>query len=251
MDNDNLEIFFQKYRQYKRPYHWDQCSNNVKTINPYIKARYEIIIDCIRDLSRANKYKILDYGCGDGALSGMIARMGHDIYGVDTVPLAVEFAKQKFKENRLNGKFSVIEGYYSKIEDAFCDIVVCADVIEHVQDPLALLQEIKRIMRKDGFLIISTPLKFIEKPIDKMHIREWFRQEFEDLCGSIFEKPIKTIISHPLIWYELYTMRKRYLDTLIRYFINTLSIFGINVFKKTGGNAWKCYNMQTLVLQKK
>lgn len=77
--------------------------------------------------------------------------------------------------------FFLQSGYTTKFDKAFFDGVICSDVIEHVQNPKALLQEIHRLLSPEGVSIISTPIRLTEQPIDKMHVFEWFESEFQEM----------------------------------------------------------------------
>lgn len=71
------------------------------------------------------------------------------------------------------------------------DLAICADVIEHVEDPVFLLHRLHECIGPDGLLLISTPdrMKFdrpnrLGPPDNHRHVREWTRDEFELLLES-------------------------------------------------------------------
>lgn len=243
------EIVFDKY-EHIGAYHWKQCSNNLKIVNVHTKARYKLVMNCVSEFFDSTPIAALDVGCGDGALTASIRKLGHRVYGVDTNSKGIRLAEEKFRENYLSGNFYVIEGYEYPFEDNFFEVVVCADVIEHVQQPRQMLEEINRVLKREGILIISTPIKINNLPISKNHVQEWTIDEFEDLCATIFGKPTKRIISHPLSCYRLYTSKNKYICKIAKLLINILSLFGINVFLKTGKKSLSRYQMQTLLLKK-
>ncbi len=249
MKETRREIVFNKYERIGA-YHWKQCSNNLKTANVHTKARYKIVINCVAEFFDSTPIAALDVGCGDGALTASIRKLGHRVYGVDTNNEGIRLAKEKFIENNLIGNFYVIEGYDYPFENNFFEVVVCADVIEHVQEPRRMLEEIHRVLKREGILIISTPIKIKNLPISKNHVQEWTIDEFEDLCATIFGKPTKRIISHPLSCYRLYTSKNKYIRKVVMLLINIFSLLGINVFLKTGKKSLSRYQMQTLVLEK-
>jgi len=249
MKETRREIVFNKYERIGA-YHWKQCSYNLKTVNVHTKARYKIVINCVAEFFNSTPVTALEVGCGDGALTASIHKLGHQVYGVDTNSEGIRFAKEKFREKNLTGEFYIIDGYNYPFEDNFFEFVVCADVIEHVQKPLQMLEEIHRVLKKGGILIISTPIKIQNLPISKNHVQEWTIDDFEDFCATVFGKPTKRIISHPLSCYRLYTSKNNYIRKIARLLINILSLFGINVFLKTSKKSLSRYQMQTLVLEK-
>ncbi len=224
-------VIFDKYRRINA-YHWRQCSDNLIRMDAYVKARYKIVLDCLGICISSNQARVLDVGCGDGALTSIIYKAGFRVYGIDVDRDGIRLAKEKFKENNLKAAFKVIEGYNYPFEDNFFEFAVCADVIEHVQEPLRMLGEIYRVLKPGGFLIISTPVRNANRPLGRNHIQEWTVREFEELCFDIFGNPMRTVISHHLFWYVLYTSKNQLIRKVSRLLINTLSFLGINVFFK-------------------
>ena len=62
------------------------------------------------------------------------------------------------------------------IEDGLFDITICTEVLEHTTNPIAAIDELKRITKKGGHIIISTPYNFrIHGPLyDNFRISEWY-----------------------------------------------------------------------------
>lgn len=112
-----------------------------------------IYLSDIKDeLSFINKQpagKILDVGCGLGfLLSGVSEKF--DKYGVEVSNLACETAQKYCKiYNSTLGDANFPSNYF--------DIVVLYHVIEHIENPENLIQEINRILKKGGILILGTP----------------------------------------------------------------------------------------------
>lgn len=100
-----------------------------------------------------DKEKILDVGCGDGAVGEfLLKRFSCEVYGIDISKEAVEKAK---KRN--------VKAIVARSEDRFpfekesFDAVFWGDNIEHLFDPLFTAREIKRVLKKNGRLILSCP----------------------------------------------------------------------------------------------
>lgn len=97
---------------------------------------------------------ILDIGCGFGSVSDELIKRGHKVYAVEINKEAISVLKQK--------GFIVYEKDINKpldIEEKF-DIVLLLDVLEHVFDPLSLLDEAKRVTKESGYIIVTVPLYF-------------------------------------------------------------------------------------------
>jgi 2-polyprenyl-3-methyl-5-hydroxy-6-metoxy-1,4-benzoquinol methylase len=97
------------------------------------------------------KGKLLDVGCSNGEFLFQAKKNGFESYGVELNRRTADIANS----NGLN----VFNGLLSdaKFEDNFFDVIFMGDLIEHVLSPDDLLLECKRILKKNGLLIISTP----------------------------------------------------------------------------------------------
>jgi SAM-dependent methyltransferase len=115
-------------------------------------GRRRIIQSLVEKISRTlNNPRILDVGCGTGANLKMLARFGR-AEGVDISPQAVEFCRER-------GLDSVKLGAAEELpyeNDSF-DLVTALDVIEHLDDDVAGLREIRRVLRPDGRLLLFVP----------------------------------------------------------------------------------------------
>ena len=241
--------YFNKYDR-KGAYHWDDYFGGLVRMNAYTRARYDIVVQCVREMHVGPSSRVAEIGCGDGALSGVLrSRLGVRVAGVDTSEKGIALALQMFASRGLSGEFRVVNGYDTGFGDASIDIAVCSDVIEHVDDPSAMLHEIMRILVPGGRLVITTPIRISERPIDPMHVQEWFVPGFVALCGEVFGDPVKVIQSHPVLWYELVSSNNRWIGRGGRLLTNILAMMGRNPFMECKG-AWRCYTTQTLVLEK-
>lgn len=99
------------------------------------------------------KDKILDAGCGGGIFGRLLKKeLGAYVFGVDITKEALEFAKKRglrVKKGNLEEKIP--------FTDEFFDLIVCRQVIEHLFDPDKALDEFHRVLKKKGFLFMTTP----------------------------------------------------------------------------------------------
>jgi len=233
---------FDKYRKRGAGYHWEQISKSITKSNIFVKARYNIVLN---QLETRDKKQILDVGCGDGALSYLLAgKTGAFVIGIDSSDEAINFAKKK-TENAKNVDFMKASAYYLPFKRDSFDYVISLDVIEHLRKPEKMLAEIKRVFNGQGKVIITTPLRFTEKPIDSMHIQEFFESDLKKLIGKFFDTEVSIIKSHPLVFMEL---QNRHF--LVKYLFNLLNLlFRFNPFENS--KHWRYYAMQTLVIEGK
>lgn len=123
--------------------------------NPLIRVlfnnRQEITI---RYISKIKPRKILDVGCGDGSLIKKIKNKFYNIkvYGIDINPNVLKL-NSVFKEKNFS-KQDLLNLSFKKNN---FDVVICLDVLEHIKDLNSAVNEIKRVLVKDGYLITSEP----------------------------------------------------------------------------------------------
>jgi len=241
------ELEFEKY-QVRGAYHWRDYHGGLTGMNAYTRGRYDMVVRSLAALKLGVDATILDMGCGDGALAGVIhEKVRRPIVGVDTSELGIEFAQREFKKRGYTGDFRCVEGYDTGFADGSFAAAVCSDVIEHVREPKTMLHELHRVLQPDSHLVLTTPLRFSEKPLDPMHVQEWFHDEFIALCRPIFGEPVAAYCSHPLWWYEVVTNRRLWLNRAGRLVTNALTLTGRNPFLEHDGT-WRSYTTQTLVL---
>jgi len=96
--------------------------------------------------------KVLDVGCWDGFLSRLLMQRYRHVKGVDVSERAVELALN----NGVDAQLIQPEGDLP-FPDEYFDTVVAGEVIEHVLDTDGFLEELKRVLKPKGTLIITTP----------------------------------------------------------------------------------------------
>jgi 2-polyprenyl-3-methyl-5-hydroxy-6-metoxy-1,4-benzoquinol methylase len=96
--------------------------------------------------------RVLDVGCGDGFRLAQLRTLGWKVFGQDVDPQAVICARETFG---LDVHLGPLEA--AKFEEMHFDCILLNHVIEHVHDPVKLLGECRRLLRKGGHLVIVTP----------------------------------------------------------------------------------------------
>lgn len=96
--------------------------------------------------------KLLDVGCGNGVRLAQLRALGWDVQGQDVDAEAVRHVREKLG----------IDAHLAPLEDIrfaeeSFDCVTLNHVIEHVADPISLITECRRILKKDGILVVVTP----------------------------------------------------------------------------------------------
>ncbi len=117
------------------------------------KARREIIFRLIQKIEGKPHPRILDVGCGGGGLIKFLERKEFKkIFGIDISGRAVE----RCKKRGIKDVF-VEDGAETKFDDKMFNIIIADNVLEHIKDENAALNEWNRILKKNGRLIVFVP----------------------------------------------------------------------------------------------
>jgi len=112
------------------------------------KFNFNYIVEYLKEL---NPSKLLDIGCGLGALLAAYGSNNNtELYGTEISNVAGKHAS-----NFANVFIGNLEDASYKNE--YFDAVTCHHVIEHVLNPEIFIEEIKRILKKNGILVLATP----------------------------------------------------------------------------------------------
>ena len=117
-------------------------------------GRRQIIQSLVEKISTTlnnSNPRLLDVGCGTGANLKMLAEHGR-AEGVDISTQAVDFCRER-------GLDSVKLGAVEQLpyENGSFDLVTALDVVEHLDDDVHGLQEMRRVLRRDGRLLLFVP----------------------------------------------------------------------------------------------
>lgn len=140
---------------------------------------YDITLDRLSE-----NQKVLEIGHGDGYGLMKIAAKA-DIIGLDIDPRIVTFAKQKYGDQY----FQHYDGSHIPFEDNRFDCVCLFQVIEHIEDDVDILREIRRVLKPGGFVIMTTPNRVLrvplgEKPWNIEHVREYYPEELSQIIKA-------------------------------------------------------------------
>lgn len=129
---------------------------------------------------------VLDIACGEGYGSHILAMNAASVIGVDIDPESIELAVNKYSKNAGNLQFVIGQANAIPSGDNLFDIVIAFETIEHLDEKMQndFITEIKRVLRPDGTLIISTPDK--KNYSDRFgHHNEFHTREFTNPISII------------------------------------------------------------------
>lgn len=140
--------------------------------------------------------RVLDLGCRDGTLTRHFAT-GNEVVGADVDSHALSVAAETLGIRTVQFDFNAGEW---PVEAASFDVVVAAEVLEHLFHPERVLERIRSVLRPGGLFVGSVPNAFSLKcrlryllgskrgtPLaDPMHINQFEWHEFRKLLGTTF-----------------------------------------------------------------
>lgn len=134
---------------------WDNASGtnpDAKSLSRHQQVSTRRLTTAIKLLRTSSQPPhLLDVGCSSGSLLAVAANMGLSVSGVEPATVAAEAAQK--------AGFDVHAGYLNQANypDNHFDIVTLFEIVEHLSDPSALVNECRRILKAGGVLAINTP----------------------------------------------------------------------------------------------
>lgn len=150
----------------------------------------------------------LEVGCGEGELSMRLARIGWDAQGCDIADEAVVEARRRAAAAGLTIPFRTLDVLSAGKIYQPSDLVICCEVMEHLEDPSAALDVLAGLSK--NFLILSVPREPIWRVLNMMrgcywkdfgntpgHIQHWSKHSFLSLLEGRLEV---VAVRSPLPW---------------------------------------------------
>jgi SAM-dependent methyltransferase len=149
-------------------------------VGPRHELRERLLLDLF--LSAGPGPEVLNGGAGQGTLTQKLAELGFEVTSTDLSPETVSLLQE-----RATGE--VVEADLTSLPfpDASFDAAVLGEVLEHIEDDLAALTEVARVLRSEGALALSVPANpKLYGPSDFWagHVRRYTRPELLEACTA-------------------------------------------------------------------
>jgi ubiquinone/menaquinone biosynthesis C-methylase UbiE len=128
-----------------------------------------------------------DIGCADGYGTQFLADYSNKTTGVDYSNETVKIANEKHK-NKTNLKFISSSVPPLPFEDNSLEVLTAFQFIEHIEDRLGFIKEVKRVLKPGGIFLCSTPNIKMSIARNPFHVHEYTFDEMKKEAGSIFDK---------------------------------------------------------------
>ena len=133
--------------------------NLYASANPLVRFFFLGRLDAIaKALPHREKLRVLDAGCGEGHLVEVMQNMhpSHSYTGVDITSVALAKTRKRCPK----AKFQKADLTQLPYKNASFDVVVCTEVIEHIGAYKKLIEELKRVLKRGGLLVMTFPNEF-------------------------------------------------------------------------------------------
>ncbi|MFH1053772.1 MAG: class I SAM-dependent methyltransferase [Candidatus Woesearchaeota archaeon] len=149
-------------------------------------------------LKRTDAKNVIEVGCGEGYITKYLKDNNNiDIIGIDLEESIIEKAKELHPDMR----FFIGDIYQTNFPDNSFDCVIASEVLEHLEEPIRAIDEMKRISK--GHCLFSVPnepffrmaniarLKYLNRLGNTPgHIQNWTKHQFKTLLKRHFSKVI-------------------------------------------------------------
>ncbi len=190
---------------------------------PQFRDRLRLFTRALREALPSGG-RVLDFGCGPGAMALVFAEMGYQVTGLDGSARMIEVARREQRRRGIeNASFEVMDASSLALPAGSFDAVVCSSVLEYIGDDAGLTRRLHEALRPGGVLLVSVPhagsitgwvedrtrsLRALSSHVGRKHLgyslRRYGRRQFLEMLRQIgFEEFRVCYFELPLPWMAL------------------------------------------------
>jgi ubiquinone/menaquinone biosynthesis C-methylase UbiE len=203
INSPEFEKINKDYYRYQENYDWVKITDDLVGLESFFhRTRQKHFLKILRPhLEKIKPDAILDAGCGTGLFS---RHLPPGAMAIDINPRHI--AKAKNHAPHINFRTGDLDKL--PFEDEKFSLVVCTEVIEHFPDPQKPLQEIKRVLKKNGLLIGTVPnkswiwhLRWLSstRPTEPFH-NNFKKNEINLLLSDYFSVQLQKKLAYGMNW---------------------------------------------------
>lgn len=188
--------------------------------NIRLKAQAPIVKNYLKGILMNRDTRAIDIGCGTGRYTWFLSQVAQSVICIDPNPSMLERVRQKYRNQKIVGAYCntplLVQGEVERLpfKSGVFEIALLVEVLEHIEDDRSGLNEVRRILKSNGELILSTPCPPPAYP-DKLHKREGYtRDEIFKLLSAMEFK----VISYKfcMFWWS---------RMMLKFAVNFISLF--------------------------
>lgn len=214
------KVHLKKYAQYGKSKDWVEWCAHIAEL------RAKRIIILLKDYKPVSA-KVLDLGCGIGLTLGILGQEYQNAIGCDISDHALEGTMAMLKQVGAKNKVIKYNGKKLPFRANTFDAVLSLEVIEHAPDPILMLKEIQRVLKKNGILIITTPNKWW--PIET-HFKLPFLSYLPTILADLYIRLTKKGDSYENIKLPSYSQFRKMVEK--KFFVEDLTLEIIKNYHK-------------------
>ncbi|MGZ3903043.1 MAG: class I SAM-dependent methyltransferase [Bacteroidia bacterium] len=196
-DEDFYKVFYTMNPNWSRPepnqdesLRWSEIEKSIETLQIEIKNK-----------------NILEIGCGRGWLCHKLTKMGAITVGIDPIAPVIKYAQKLFPSNEFHT--AIPSEYLGQNPNLKFDSIVTSEVIEHVLNKEEFLQNTFDLLKKDGYLLLTTPRlehykdfidiygEDIQQPVEEWVSESQLKELFEKTGFTVLYKNFFSPLPHP------------------------------------------------------
>ncbi|MBL7545927.1 MAG: methyltransferase domain-containing protein [Bdellovibrionaceae bacterium] len=152
------KYFFEKLVKISEPHAWDEqaipsYTHSVSVVRSVFWQRVQSAFSC-----HPSGVKVLDFGCGVGALIPLLAGGYRNVFAFDLDPRSLEQCSKLCSELKIsNVQFLKNLGELVQTDAGCIDTIFALDVLEHIDELDEVLVEFKKLLKPNGHIVVSSP----------------------------------------------------------------------------------------------
>ena len=133
--------------------------------------------------------RVIDIGCGDGYGTNLLSKYASEVVGIDMDKATIVHAHEQYTKKNITFAVGDAESLPGCIT---FDVVVSFQLIEHIHDTEKYLSQIKKVLKKNGIVVLTTPNRLLrlennQKPWNTFHITEYSGRSLYSLLSRYFD----------------------------------------------------------------
>ena len=175
--------------------------------------------------------RVIEIGCGEGIGASMLAEAAASVVAIDYSDEALQLARENYSSGGI--EFKKMHVPPIDFPDASIEAVVCFQMIEHLEKPGGLVEEIARVIRDDGLALIATVNKEETLSDNPYHLHEFKADELKELLESHFDSVDMYGVYGDELFMKYWVSNRRWVNNFMR-----LDMFNLSSLLPHGIRQW-------------